>query len=323
MRTLRKVVLGIFILGTTFLFFGCEEQNTTSLDHANDSIISRPALMVLGIAQDAGYPQINCQKKCCQKVWDKIQDPEMVSCLGILDQEENKYWLIDATPDIKSQLQLLKEKMPDGKLAGVFITHAHMGHYTGLMELGREAWGAPGIPVYVMPRMKKYLETNGPWDQLISLGNITLQEMKADSSITISKAIKIAPFAVPHRDEYSETVGFRIAGPKYSSIFIPDIDKWEKWDRKVEELIQENDYAFLDGTFFKSDELPGRNMSEIPHPFIEESINKFKTLKVTDQGKIHFIHLNHTNPLLWDETEKSQIEKSNFNLAKASSIFSL
>jgi len=324
MNTLQKVVLGMLILGTTFFFFSCQSASETETAKIKSQpLAANPALMVLGIAQDAGYPQINCQKDCCSKVWNQKQDPQMVSCIGLLDRTAQKYWLIDATPDIKSQLQLLKEKMPEGQLAGVFLTHAHMGHYTGLMELGREAWGAQKIPVFVMSRMKKYLENNGPWDQLVALENIQLQELSSDSIVSISAYISVTPFLVPHRDEYSETVGYQINGPNRSSIFIPDIDKWEKWDRNIDELIGENEYAFLDGTFFRANELPGRNMAEIPHPFIEESLDRFKTLSVTDQKKIHFIHLNHTNPLLWNQYEKSQIENSNFNLAKVSSLFYL
>ena len=70
------------------------------------------------------------------------------------------------------------------------------------------------------------------------------------------------PFLVPHRDEFSETVGFEIKGENKTAVFIPDIDKWSKWNSDLKELIKRVDYAFLDATFYKNGEIPSRDMSE-------------------------------------------------------------
>ena len=122
----------------------------------------------------------------------------------------------EATPDFKYQLRNLTTLSAISEISGIFITHAHIGHYTGLIHLGHEVMGTSNIPVYTMPRMKHYLETNGPWSQLVDYQNIQLVELSADSSIQISKHLKVTPFLVPHRDEYSETVGYRIESPSTS-----------------------------------------------------------------------------------------------------------
>lgn len=275
-------------------------------------------LLILGIAQDAGYPQAGCRKDCCRRHWDGKTEKRHPTCLAIVDEELEQAWMIEATPDFKEQLQMLQdqadfmEDLPDG----ILLTHAHIGHYTGLMQLGREVMGAKEMPVYAMPRMKTFLENNGPWSQLVSLNNISLQSLKADSTIRLNANFSITPFRVPHRDEFSETVGYRIDGPDRSAIFIPDIDKWEKWDRDIISLIREVDYAFLDGTFFENGELPNRDMSEIPHPFVEESMNKFENLTPEEKRKIHFIHFNHTNPLIWDPTKRKEVEGKGFRVAE-------
>ncbi|MEO0341429.1 MAG: pyrroloquinoline quinone biosynthesis protein PqqB, partial [Bacteroidota bacterium] len=93
-------------------------------------------------------------------------------------------------------------------------------------------------------------------------------------------------------------VGFSIQGPNKRAIFIPDIDKWELWKHNIDSVITAHDYAFLDGSFFANGEIPGRDMSEIPHPFVEESLKRFSTLPSSEKSKIHFIHFNHTNPLI-------------------------
>ena len=103
---------------------------------------------------------------------------------------------------------------------------------------------------------------------------------------------------MPHRDELSETVGFRIEGPQRSAVYLPDIDGWERWDRSVEEVVATTDAAYLDGTFYDSEELPGREMSTVPHPLIRDSTERFAALPAPERAKIRFIHFNHTNPVL-------------------------
>jgi len=277
-------------------------------------------VMVLGVAQDAGYPQMNCKKECCKQAWGNPDLQRTTSCLAIVDPISKEQWIIDATPNIKEQLQILKQKTGTEKLDGILLTHAHMGHYTGLMHFGREVMGTDNLPVFAMPKMKTFLEENGPWSQLVELDNISLQKLKSDSTFSLNENIKVKPFLVPHRDEFSETVGYEIMINNKSLIFIPDIDKWEKWETDISELIQKVDYAFLDATFYKNGELK-RDMSEIPHPFVEESMELFSTLSDADKQKVHFIHFNHTNPLLIEGSHaQKKVLTEGFNLAKEGQI---
>lgn len=279
-------------------------------------------LIVLGIAQDAGSPQIGCEKSCCAGV----NSNRMVGSLALYDPMDSLCILFDATPDITAQMKLFQSTtgasnaLPDA----IFLTHAHMGHYTGLMYLGRESAGTDQLKVFAMPRMKSFLKTNGPWSMLVEKSYIQLQDLQQDSTIRVNDNISITPIQVPHRDEYSETVGFIVEGPSKKLLYIPDIDKWGKWDRNINQLISRVDIAFLDGTFYDSEELPGRDMSEIPHPFISESLSRFKQLKASDHDKIHFIHLNHTNPALSAESDAYKvIINSGFHVAIQGSHFPL
>ena len=274
-----------------------------------------PYVMVLGIAQDAGYPQVNCKMKCCEKAWRNVALHKMATSLAIIDPTSNQQWIIDATPDIKKQIQLLNNETKIENLNGVLLTHAHIGHYTGLMYFGREALATKALPVFTMPKMKKFLEKNGPWSQLVDLNNIKINVLKSNSTFNLNDNIEITPFSVPHRNEFSETIGFKIVINNKSLIFIPDIDKWEKWQIDICELIQNIDYAFLDGTFYKNGELK-IDMSEIPHPFVEESMNLFSKLSLKDKKKIYFTHLNHTNPLLINNSRaQKEVFKNGFNIA--------
>jgi pyrroloquinoline quinone biosynthesis protein B len=301
------------ILFLSLLFFSACSQK------ANQS----PYVIVLGIAQDGGVPHASCSKSCCINRWDKPEKKVMVTSLGIVDPNSNETWMIDATPDFPKQLEMLTGNNLE-KLKGIFLTHAHIGHYTGLMHLGREVMGAQSVPVYAMPKMTKFLRSNGPWSQLVDLDNIEIKKLKKNRPIVLNKRISITPFIVPHRDEYSETVGYKIQGPDKSLIFIPDIDKWEKWDKDIVNIASENDYALIDGSFYTANELPGRDISEIPHPFIIESMAKFKSLSNNDKFKIHFIHLNHTNPALTNNSNaQNQIKNTGFNIAQRGQAFKL
>ena len=278
-------------------------------------IKTNPYLMVLGITQDTGYPQINCSESCCEVAWDHTELKKMTTSLAIVDPISNQQWILDATPNITEQLHLLNKTSGIKNIEGIFITHAHIGHYTGLMYFGKEGMNTSKIPVYVMPKMKKFLEKNAPWSQLVKSKNISLNLIKDQSFIQLNERIRIATFLVPHRDDYSETVGFKIQTKSKSSIFIPDIDKWEIWDKDIISIVKDTDYAFLDGTFYKNGELD-RDMSQIPHPFIEESMELFSILPNRDKNKIYFIHMNHTNPLLIENSkEKNKVHENGFNVA--------
>jgi len=276
-------------------------------------------IQVLGIAQDAGYPQTNCYQPHCMRAWDDPDLRRMASSIAVIDQTEKKKYLFDATPDMREQLYDLHLTAPDGEysLDGVFLTHGHMGHYTGLMHIGREAVGASNIPVYAMPRMHEYLSSNGPWDQLVRLENIELRAMTDGGSVELSAQVTVTPFLVPHRDEYTETVGYRIDGPNKSAIFIPDIDKWEMWSMDIRELVRSVDYALVDATFFRDGELGGRDMSKIKHPFVAESMDLFEAFSKEERGRVVFIHMNHTNPLLIDGSpEQAEVEERGFRFAR-------
>jgi pyrroloquinoline quinone biosynthesis protein B len=304
-------MLRFFVLFTITIIAGCTKQPAPSSGSQPDQFIT-----VLGVAQDAGFPQADCQKEHCQQFWDGAVEKRHVVSLGLTDQSTGQNWMFEATPDFTTQLHHLKNASGQNDLSGIFLTHAHIGHYTGLMYLGHEVMGASKVPVYTMPRMKSYLESNGPWSQLVSMENIALNQMTADSSIKLSDNLSVTPFRVPHRDEFSETVGYRIESPNKKVLFIPDINKWHIWERDIVDEIAKVDLALLDATFYDAGELPGRNMSDIPHPYVEESVELFNDLTDEEKSKVMFIHFNHTNPLILDSPERKEVELLGYRVAR-------
>lgn len=268
-----------------------------------------PYVLVLGIAQDGGFPQAGCRKPCCRDL--AADDPRGSGpvCLAIVDPQSDQRWLLECTPDFPRQLADLNQLAPlEGGpgIDGILLTHAHIGHYAGLVHLGREVMGADGVPVYAMPRMREFLSGNGPWSQLVELGNIELRPLTDGQPVQLNERIRVTPLTVPHRDEFSETVGYRIDGPRRSVFFLPDIDKWERWETAIESVVADVDLAFLDATFFDDQELPGRNMAEIPHPFVVETIRRFASRPADQRARIRLLHFNHSNPVLDPDSPASE-----------------
>jgi pyrroloquinoline quinone biosynthesis protein B len=272
-----------------------ESQDTTS-----------PVLIkVLGTAQDGGIPHIGCYCPHCQQARREPEFARMISSLAILDLSERQFFLIDATPDI-------------------LLTHAHIGHYTGLMFYGYEAMSTHRLPVYCSQQMAQFLRDNGPWSQLVYLENISIHTLDLDKENRINSRFSVIPFRVPHRDEYSDTLGFQIIGPHKKMLYIPDIQKWNVWIRSIQEEVERVDYALLDGTFFSPDELPGRDLSKIGHPFIQDSLQILHEVVEKGKSQVYFTHLNHSNLALNPEgTAWKEIEKMGFSLAEDGMEFHL
>ena len=276
-----------------------------------------PYLYILGVGQDAGYPQIACYKPHCLPGWKNPSLRRGATSLGLVDPSTKQKYLFEATPNLPAQLFELEKQAPSDlyNLSGVFLTHAHIGHYAGLMFFGHEAMGASKIPVYSMPRMQAFLRANGPWSQLVEYQNVELRPLGNEQSVDLD-GISVTPFLVPHRDEFSETVGYRIQGPNKTALFIPDINKWTKWRVNLAEIIKTVDYALIDATFFGDGELPGRDMSKVPHPLVTESMSLLDKLEAVHKNKVWFIHMNHTNPLLnANSIEANSVRAKGFNIA--------
>ena len=306
-RPLIQVVARLLVLGLLSLF---QRAPATSPD---------PFVLVLGVCQDGGSPQVGTPPG---EGWEPANRHKVVS-LGLVDPGSGERWMFDIGPDFKDQLlELDRVQSSQGQLplSGVFLTHAHIGHYLGLAQLGHEVMGARAVPVYAMPRMGDFLSTNGPWDQLIRYGNIALRLLSDGQEVRLNPRSVVTPLLVPHRQEYSEVVGFKVAGPNKSILYLPDIDSWEDLDRRgsrIEEWIAQVDVAYLDGTFFAQGEIPGRDMSGFPHPTISHSLERFSALPKSERSKIRFIHLNHTNPALRpDSPESRRIEAAGFRIAQ-------
>jgi len=250
--------------------------------------------ILLGAAQDGGVPQAGCYCANCTAARAVPERRRLVACLGIVDRPSGTSWMIDATPDLPEQLHLLREFAPECTLSGILLTHAHVGHYTGLVHLGREAMDVKGLPVHATERMAAFIKGNEPWSSLVERSNIVIRTLVPDEPVELGPDLRITPIQVPHRDELSDTVAFLVEGPGRRLFYCPDIDSWDEWDRDVREFVSGMDVALLDGTFHGPDELKGRDVQDVPHPLVTDTVERLGGVDCD----VRLIHMNHTNPLL-------------------------
>lgn len=320
----------ILLLFTTLSVVG-EEKGRERL---NDD----PFVVVLGTAQDVGYPHAGCKKECCIRAWKDQSLRRLVTSIAVVDPKTKERWIFDPSPNFIEQWWLLEETYPFLpevvendvplyeilKISGFLPTHAHIGHYPGMMFIGREGIGASKVPVYAMPRMNEFLQNNGPWSQLVDIDNITIYPIHDRVPFNLNSRIKVTPLVVPHRDEFSETVGFIVEGPNKSFAYIPDINKWSVWETRIEDVVAQVDYAFLDATFYGEGEIPGKSIEEIPHPFVVETMELFNALPRSEREKIYFVHMNHTNPLLNPKSkERKIVEEAGYHVPDDGTILGL
>jgi pyrroloquinoline quinone biosynthesis protein B len=291
---MRALLVLVSMLGA------CAAPRATSAARAD-----APYVVVLGTAQDGGLPQIGCDAACCAAARADPERRRLVTSLLLVDPRSGKRWLFDATPDLPAQVERARPHgHPEGKAGegrpalfdGVFLTHAHMGHYAGLLALGREAYGSAPQTVRASAAMGAFLRANAPWSLLVDARHVELAELVPGQPVELAPDLTVTPLAVSHRQELSDTLAFVLRGPNRALLYLPDIDAWERMDPPIEARLAAVDVALVDATFFDGGELPGRDLAAIPHPFVVHSLARFAPLPAEERAKVRFTHLNHSNP---------------------------
>jgi pyrroloquinoline quinone biosynthesis protein B len=280
---------------------------------------SRFELFVLGVAQDGGLPHLGCERRCCAtaRAEGRVEGP---ACVGVHDRTSGKLVLIEATPRVESQiahLHALSGESGRGRspVDAVLLTHAHIGHYAGLVQFGREVAATDAIPLHVSARFAAFLRSNAPWSQLIELSQVHLVEFEPGSAFSPLPGLTVRAIPVPHRDEFSDTMAFRIEGPRRTVLFAPDVDSWSRSPGLLNELVEGVDVAYLDATFYDGRELPDRDLAEIPHPPMVDTMQRLNHQAREAPGRFRFLHLNHSNPV-WIERElRESLQQRGFRIA--------
>lgn len=291
----------------------------------------QPYALVLGTVQDGGLPQVGCYGERCDRAREdhRLGLGRYVASLALVEPSAERFFLVDATPDIARQLDLISEASFRERARarrpfdGIFVTHAHIGHYLGLGVLGNEGLGISDVPLYCTSSMAAFLEGNEPWAFMTRQGRIVPTPLEPERWHRIDDWLEVQLWQVPHRNELADTVAFLFRGPSATLLYLPDIDSWSAWSswagvrRDLVEVAASVDVAMLDATFWSADELPGRALEEIPHPLIVDTMDRLQDIADGGGTRIVFTHLNNSNPALdTDDPEQAEILERGFHVAR-------
>ena len=279
---------------------------------------------LLGRMQDGGMPHLGCEASCCQDA-RRLGVVEHPCSLGIRDRQSGSLLLIEATPAIEPQIAMLQklaggQRPPRRPVDAVMLTHAHIGHYAGLMHLGQEVAAVDGVPVHCTVRMAEFLKRNAPWSGAVEAGHIVLRAHDPGEVGAVEfeplPGLKVEAVRVPHRDDYSDTVAFKVRGPSRTLLWAPDVDQWGRHEDLLDGLLADVDLAYLDATFFSEDECPGRDLTKIPHPFVGETMELLADRAAASPGTLRLMHFNHSNPVLHDPGLATSVVQRGFAIAE-------
>ncbi|NNF88874.1 MAG: MBL fold metallo-hydrolase [Acidimicrobiia bacterium] len=255
-------------------------------------------LIVLGTAQDGGNPQLGSRGR---------GRPRLVSSVAVV-MDDGSTLLADVSPDVKAQVARLSEveayqaRSARNAVDHITLTHGHMGHYTGLVQFGKEAHNADRIPTWVTPSMAAFLTANEPWRSLVERGHLDLRSGFGPVVLEPGLSLRLVP--VPHRAELTDTVGISIND---EVLFVPDIDSWADWPDAQQEVARHR-VCLLDASFSSLDEIPGRDLGQIPHPLVSDTIERFGHLAA--DRRLILTHLNHSNPVAEPDSEAAAVVRS-------------
>jgi pyrroloquinoline quinone biosynthesis protein B len=270
--------------------------------------------VVLGTAQDGGLPHLGCACRHCRHARADPGFKRTASSLGLVIRDE--VWLLDASPDVRHQVARLPFTL---RVAGAIITHAHMGHLTGLLQFGKEGPHAP-LRVYAPPRLAEFLKATPPYAHLFP--PMTLNEWTPERPAEIPNGV-VHAHPVTHRAEISETYAAMVHGPTRRLLYLSDTDGYDAHALAALDSLRPKDIALVDGTFWSQNELPGRDLTATPHPFVSEAIPLLQPH--VDRGvRVLFTHMNHSNPIIDHSTREHQlVEDAGFEVAEEGMKFGL
>jgi pyrroloquinoline quinone biosynthesis protein B len=272
---------------------------------------------VLGSAAGGGFPQWNCHCGTCEaaRVGARAR-PRTQSSLAIRG-DEGPWFLVNASPDARQQLETLTPLGVDGvrapPIAGVLLTDAEIDHTAGLL-LMRESttplrvFGAAGVERALRETLVRMLERfcGVEW-QTLEPGRARPLE---------GSSLVVEPFGVGG----DQATGFVVRDGATAGVvsYVPAL---AGLDDGVLDRFAASDLVLVDGTFWRDDELArlgisARTARDMGHLPLTGSGGTLEALGGLEGPRKVLVHINNTNPiLLEDSPEREAVVRAGFVVA--------
>jgi pyrroloquinoline quinone biosynthesis protein B len=272
---------------------------------------------VLGSAAGGGFPQWNCHCGTCEAARAGVRArPRTQSSLAIRGGE-GPWFLVNASPDARQQLQTLTPRQVDGvrapPIAGVLLTDAEIDHTAGLLLLRESAttvrvFGDEGVECAlrgaypVLSVLERYC--GAEW-QTLEPG----RERRLEGS-----SLSVEPF--PAGGDPPRYVGESDAEPQASGFVFRDragggvvtyVPGLARLDDGVVTRFATSDLVLVDGTFWCDDELArlgisARSARDMGHVPLSGRGGTLEALARLRRPRKALVHINNTNPILLEDS---------------------
>jgi pyrroloquinoline quinone biosynthesis protein B len=298
-------------------------------------------IVVLGAAAGGGVPQWNCGCAVCNAARGAQAGLRSTQCSIALTADDEHWFLINASPDLRQQLIATKQLHPKpGRLrhspiAGVILTNGEVDAVAGLLSM-RE--GSP-FTIYAHPTVLSILKANSIFNVLgeatVKRQGIAVEEpfepLLPDGT---PSGIEILPFAVTGKvawylrdkslpggrgDAVGDTIGLRIRDRRTDKhVFF--IAACAKVTEELKARLAGAALVFFDGTVWRDDELiaaglgqkTGQDMGHIAMSGTEGAIESL--VDVAIERRL-FLHINNSNPaLLPASDERKMLERAGWQI---------
>jgi pyrroloquinoline quinone biosynthesis protein B len=279
-------------------------------------------LRVLGSAAGGGSPQWNCGCPVCAAVRARPGLTRTQSSVAV-SVDRRRWFLINASPDVRTQIEAFPGLHPHAgdrttPVAAVLLTDAELDHTLGLLLL-REA---RALCVYATPAVHKTLSDGS--GMLRTLERYCAVEWRAvvpDADVSLADGLSCRAFDVPTTKQarfdlgvdHGRVVGYRLTDERSGGtlVYLPGMQAMTPALRAV---IEGCDCLLIDGTCWRDDELirlglahkTSREMGHLPINGPDGTLAQLPSLGV---GRVIFVHMNNTNPILLADTPERRIVK--------------
>jgi pyrroloquinoline quinone biosynthesis protein B len=286
---------------------------------------------ILGSAAGGGFPQWNCHCPTCEAARVGVRArPRTQSSLAIRG-EEGPWFLVNASPDARQQLEALTPRQVDGvrvpPIAGVLLTDAEIDHTAGLLLLRESA--AP-VRVFGDEGVERALRHGYPvlaiLERYCGAEWQTLEPEQATPLEGSSLAVEAfaaggdAPRYLSDSDLELQASGFvfrdRVTGGVLT--YVPGL---ARLDDGVLARFAASDLVLVDGTFWRDDELArlgisARSARDMGHVPLSGPGGTLEALARLERPRKALVHINNTNPiLLEDSPERDAVLRAGVEVA--------
>jgi pyrroloquinoline quinone biosynthesis protein B len=292
--------------------------------------MGRLTAIVLGSAAGGAFPQWNCRCPVCALAWAGDPRVKPRSQAGIaLSAGDGRWTLINASPDLSTQIRATPALHPQGRLRGspidaVVLTGAEIDQIAGLLSL-RES---TDFRLYATPASHAAVAANAMFGALTSMSR---HAVNPGEQFLLAGGIEATLFMVPGKlplylegeapdldTESAANVGIELHREGARMVFVPGAAAITP---AMHERFARADVILFDGTLFTDDEMirtktgqkTGRRMGHMPIDGEGGSLHALDKLP----GRRIFVHINNTNPVLIDgSVERSKVESSGWQVAE-------